>query len=94
MKTLKRQEYKKFVEQHILRPYQGMLFDSDKSLNFTSEFYTLLPQLIEDNDEWATCVFNRISDIYKSIDGDYFPQGRTAMVIVAGLQAHGVNVIW
>ena len=94
MKTLKRQEYKKFVEENIIRPYQGMISDSDKSLNFTEGFYNNLPQFIEDNDEWATCVFNRIARIYKSIDGDYFPSGRTSMVLAAGLSAHGVDVKW
>ena len=94
MKTLKRQEYKKFIEQHVIRPYQSMISNNEKALNFTSDFYNSLPQLIEDNDEWATCVLNRIALIYSSIDGDYFPQGRTQMALASGLQAHGVNVIW
>ena len=94
MKELKRQEYKKFVEQHILRPYQGMIHDSEKALNFSNDFYNTIPGLVEDNEEWATCVFNRIAHIYSSIDGDYFPQGRVAMCIVSALQAHGVDVKW
>ena len=94
MGTLKRQEYKKFIEQHVIRPYQSMISDSEKALNFTNDFYNSLPQLMEDNDEWATCVLNRIAFIYSSVDGDYFPQGRTQIALTSGLKAHGVNVIW
>ena len=90
MKQLKRQEYKKFVEQHILRPYQSMISESDKPLNFTNEFYNSIPRLVEDNKEWADNVFERISNIYGSIDGDYFPKGRAAITIITNLQWHGV----
>ncbi len=94
MKALKRQEYKKFVEQHILRPYQRRISTSEKPLNFTKEFYNSIPQLIEDNDEWKELVFDRISKIYNSIDGDYFPAGRTAMCLCSGFQEYGIKVNW
>ena len=94
MKELKRAEYKKFVEQHILRPYQDMIFDSEKALNFTKKFYDSIPALVDENEEWADCVFNRISDIYSSIDGDYFPQGKAQMVIVVWMGRKGVKVNW
>ena len=94
MKVLKRQEYKKFVEQHILRPYQGMIKSSDKALNFSDMFYDSIPQMVEDNLEWADNVFERISKIYKTIDGDYFPAGPTQMCIASNLAARGVNVKW
>ena len=94
MKQLKRQEYKKFVEAHILRPYQTSISDSIKCLNFNSQWYESIPELIEDNEEWAQMVFSRIAAIYESIDGDYFPVGRVQMSIVSMLDAHGVKVDW
>lgn len=94
MKHLKRQEYKKFVEEHILRPFQGAISDSDRALNFNVQFYNSIPQMVEDNGDWASWVFERISKIFDSIDADYFPSGPTSMCILSGMQHHGVKVNW
>lgn len=92
MKSLKRQEYKKFVEAHILRPYQTHIFKSDKAVNFNTQWYNAIPAFVEDNDEWQELVFSRISKIYDSIDADYFPAGRVADCILAGMKHHGVTI--
>ena len=57
-------------------------------------FYDAIPQMVEDNLEWADNVFERISKIYKTIDGDYFPAGPTQMCIASNLAARGVKVKW
>ena len=93
MKTLKRAEYKKFVEDHILRPYQTDISKSDKPLNFNIQWYNSIPALVEDNDEWQECVFGRISKIYDFIESDYFPVGPVGHCILAGMKHHGVKII-
>ena len=50
MKQLKRQDYKKFVEQHILRPFQGMISDQEKAIDFSLDWYNAIPLLVEDNE--------------------------------------------
>ena len=92
MKQLKRQDYKKFVEQHILRPFQGMISDQEKAIDFSLDWYNAIPLLVEDNDDLQEAVFSRISKIFDSIDGDYLPDGPAGMCILNGMQHHGVKI--
>lgn len=88
-----RKEYKDFVESHILRPYQGSVFGMDEPLNYSKDFYKALPQLFADNPEWEKLVFNRISEIFDSIDDGFFPIGRSGTIIMENMERHGVRII-
>ncbi len=94
MKHLENTTYKKFVEQHILRPYQNDIIDAKKPVNFTAATYRILPDYFNKNPAWCERVFSRIAKIYDTVDADVFPVGITRMIILMKLHDKGVKIVF
>jgi hypothetical protein len=90
---LKNTVYREFVESHILRPYQGMLFPNNKNpLHFSKTFYDAIPEYVSKNEDWASLTFSRIAGIFTKIDANAFPSDLSAMVILTEAAKRGVEI--
>lgn len=91
-KTLKRTEYIKFIETHILRPYQNKLTDKKEPFTYSKEAYNRLPEILYKCPDWRELVINRLAKIYDSVDFDFFPTDNTAIAILHYLNMQGVHI--
>ena len=85
MKELKRQEYKHFIEMHILRPLGDPRSDlpviKQKLLRYSDETYNNLPQWFEKYPSWTKEVKERINKYYSSVERGYFPDDDTGLFL-------------
>lgn len=94
VRQLRRKQYKEFVTMHILRPYVTMLPEFTLARTyFHRGVYEKLPDMIEQNPEWAKCVFDRIAKIFDVVEADVFPSGYTTFCILHELGKRGVTII-
>jgi len=84
--------YKDFVRDHILRPYQSMIFTDPKPVSFSDLVYDSIPDFVADDPRWAEMVFSRIAEIFERIDTDVFPSDLSAMVILTECAKRGVII--
>lgn len=94
MEYLKNDVYKKFVEQHILRPYQSNIVETKIPLVYTMGAYCILPDYFNDFPIWREKVFSRISEIFSSVDANVFPPGLVGMIILVEMHKKGVKIIY
>ncbi len=90
---VERTEYKSFVVDHILRPYQSDILDKDEPVCFSEEMYEHIPNFLNNN-AWRIKTFNRISRLDMRLDAGIFPDGMTGTLILAELHHFGVQVIY
>ena len=91
-KHLQNTMYRDFVRDHVIRPYQSMLFTDQKPMPFTSKIYDTIPDFVADDPRWADMVFSRIADIFERIDTGVFPSDLSAMVILTEAAKRGVII--
>lgn len=92
---IERTEYKRFVEAHILRPYQDMIFPNEsRALHFSSDFYESIPELLDQYPVWADHVFDRLAQIFDFVEFEFFPTGTPRAAITNRLFDRGVKIKW
>lgn len=91
MDKIERREYKNFYITHVIRPYQGMIIDSNKRMNYSVNLWLRYPEFRE-NREWLNRVTNRISEIYDTVDPDFFPCGETKTYFLSDLKMAGLKI--
>ena len=91
---IERTEYKKFVEKHILRPYQSDIMDADEPVDFSAGLYEQIPYLMEVRKNWKQKTFSRIARLNLVIDAGIFPSGMVGTLILAELHHFGIKIIY
>lgn len=91
-KILRNDVYKKFIFDHILKPYQNLAFDMNKPISDMS-YYTNIIDTCRNNPNWERAVFSRIANIYGKIEKSIFPDDVTSSFIQAKLIQYGVELI-
>lgn len=101
--NLKNEQYKKFIEQDILRPYQNLILSAEpgtglgqqgKSVNFTYKLYAQIPEFATNHPEWFHLVAQRLARIYESIDVSFFPVDLTAGFLKYRLLHYGIKITY
>lgn len=95
MTVIERNEYKRFVEQHIIWPYQDNAYYSsdDSNIKFSDWIWWDLPNKFSDHPEWREKVFLRIAECFDNIEYGFFPDDLTGASILALMVNHGVGQI-
>lgn len=101
MNRLLNEQYTKFILEHVVRPYQGMLGYEKrierlmfaKTTDIVSINYADLIVLCSTKTDWFDSVVSRISRCYEAIDFSFFPNEAFAQQLQKSLLIAGVRPV-